>query len=157
MKNEMNSIEMTAEGQAEVLLKQLMHLKQYEKPETARMTRNKQNIMRQVREANANKRKSIGDLLELNIPWFFAEPKYGIAALFMAFVGLQYVGINAQNSSRSTGIYTSHSSIAALEQSTTISTTNSISYPTLPNNYPLFDTQPKSSDVMFVGRLEPKK
>ena len=156
MKNDEKNVEGTAEVKAEVLLQQLMHLKQYETPEVARMTRNKQNIMRQVREINANKRKTLGDLLEINIPWFFAEPKYGIAAVFVAFVALQYVGTTAQNSSRSTGIYTTTESIASLEDTVSIST-NTISYPTLPNNYQLFDSQQQSSDIMFVERLEPKK
>ncbi|MEE9369458.1 MAG: hypothetical protein V3V05_11450 [Pontiella sp.] len=157
MKNENNNLEVMVENQAEILLKQLLHLKQYEKPETARMTRNKQNIMRQVREANANKRKSIGDLIELNIPWFFSEPKYGIAACFIAFVALQYVGISSQNSSQSTGIYMPNNNIAALQQRTTIAATNSITYPSLPNNYQLFDSKQGSSDVMLVERLVPKK
>ncbi len=155
MKNETE--EVMIETEADLLLKQLMHLKHYERPDEARMTRNKQNIMRQVREANANKRKSFGDLLEINIPWFFAEPKYGIAAVFVAFVVLQYAGITAQSSSESTGIYTSNNNIAALEQSSIGAATNSISYPSLPNNYQLFDTNQKSSDVMFVERLAPKK
>ncbi len=157
MMNENDNLAGMAEEQAEVLLQQLMHLKQYERPEPARMTRNKQNIMRQVREAQANKRKSIGDLIELNIPWFFAEPKYGIAAVFVAFVALQYAGITAQSSSRSTGIYTSNNNIAALEQRTTIAATNTITYPSLPSNYQLFDARKQSSDVEFVGRLEPKR
>ena len=155
MKNE--NKEVMGETETDALLKQLMHLKQYERPDAARMMRNKQNIMRQVREANANKRKSFGDLLELNIPWFFAEPKYGIAVVFVAFVALQYAGITTQNSSQSTGIYTSNNTIAALEQSSIGTVTNSISYPSLPNNYQLFDTNQKSSDIMFVERLAPKK
>ena len=157
MKNEIDNLDTTAELQPELLLKQLMHLKQYEKPDTARMTRNKQNIMRNVREANANKRKSIGDLIELNMPWFFSEPKYGIAACFVAFVALQYAGISSQSSSQSTGIYMSENNIAALEQRTTIPATNNIPYPNLPNNYQLFDARQESSDIRFVERLEPKK
>lgn len=156
MKNENDTLEHTDEMKAEVLLGQLMLLKQYEKSDSARMTRNKQNIMRQVRQASANKRKSIGSLLEGSIPWFFAEPKYGIAAVFVAFFGLQYMGISSQSSSQSTGIYMPSHTIAALEKSTAVST-NSITYPSLPNNYQLFDSKQPARDIRFVERLESKK
>jgi hypothetical protein len=145
--------EKTVEDQAELLLKQLMHLKQYEKPEVARMTRNKQNIMREVRNASTNKRKSLGDLLENNVPWLFAEPKYGIALLFIAFAGLQYVGTNARSGSKSTGIYTSNSSLASLNQSSLIST-NNISYPEIPTNLRYFPDGKNSSSIKFVERLQ---
>ncbi|WP_372847081.1 hypothetical protein, partial [Pontiella sp.] len=62
MIGELENMETPAGEPAEVLLQKLMHLKNYETPETARMTRNKQNIMRQVRQSQAGKRKSIGDL-----------------------------------------------------------------------------------------------
>ncbi len=148
-------VESTAEMTTEVLLRQLMQLKRYETPEPARMSRNKQNIMREVRNAKASKRKSIGDLIEVSMPWFFAEPKYGVAALFVAFVGLQYLGISARNSARSTGIYTSTENFAAFDQSA-LTATNRTTYPTLPSNYPLFDNQNNSSDIRFVERLESK-
>jgi hypothetical protein len=150
MTGQKNNMEQTVEDQAEVLLRQLMHLKRYETPETARMSRNKQNIMREVRQAQASKRKSLGDLIEISMPWFFAEPKYGIAALFVAFVGLQYLGMNAHNSSRSTGIYTTASNMATYEQASVNTTTNR--YPRLPGNLPLFDS-PEGGDgtVMPAG------
>lgn len=145
---------MGIEDQADVLLRQLMSLKRYETPEVSRMTRNKQNIMRHVRESAHTQRKSLVDRIEINIPWFFAEPKYGIAAVFMAFVGLQYVAINGQNASQSrTGIYTASQSMAALEQSTALST-NSISYPKLPDNMQLFPSERATDHVKFVGFIE---
>lgn len=125
------------EDQAEVLLKQLMHLKTYEMPETARMTRNKQNILREIRNTQSSRRMSFGDLLELNMPWLFAEPKYGIAALFIAFMGLQYAGIQTSTSSQSTGIYTSTTpDYASLGQPQATIATNR--YPQLPGNRALF-------------------
>ena len=141
------SVETPAEDQAEVLLEQLLHLKQYETPDTARMTRNKQNIMRSVRKAQTEQRKPLLDLLEINIPWFFAEPKYGIAALFVAFVGLQYVGINARNSATSTGIYTSTGSVASYEQVASASVVSN-RYPNLPSNYKLF-AQPEGDQTVI--------
>jgi hypothetical protein len=137
MMNSNDNSKATPDEQVDLLLQQLMHLKQYEKPEVARMTRNKQNITRLVREENSKKRKSIGDLLEMNIPWFFAEPRYGIAVLFVAFAGLQFLGSNAKISRNQTGIYTSTGPIAALDQGASYAT-NSISYPRMPDNLRLF-------------------
>jgi len=147
---------LAAENPADVLLQQLLHLKKYERPETARMTRNKQNIMRQVREASRQKSWSLGDLLEVNIPWFFAEPRYGIALLFIAFAGLQFWGASSRTP---TGIYMPVSTVATYGQSSSIATTNSISYPELPGkNFQLFpDTPQGDSSVKFVGRLEEQK
>lgn len=152
-----NNLEAVSEDPADVLLRQLFHLKDYEVPDAARMIRNKQNIMRQVREASSGQRWSLADLLEVNIPWFFAEPKYGIAALFVVFAGLQYLGINPRNASQShTGIYTASDGMAAFEQHTAIST-NTVSYPKLPDNLNLFPDRQGDTGVKFVGRVEPKK
>jgi hypothetical protein len=150
-------MEATSGDPADVLLQQLFHLKGYEIPETARMTRNKQNIMRQVREVSGRKRWSLSDLLEMNIPWFFAEPRYGIAALFVVFATLQFLGVNTQKEVRGkTGIYTRDSGMAVAGKRSDIFT-NSVSYPKLPNNLDLFPDQQGDSGVMFVGRIEPKK
>lgn len=148
MMGENTTLETTADEPAEVLLQQLIHLKHYETPDPDRMRRSRQNIMREVRKVQADKRKPLLDLMEVNIPWFFAEPKYGIAAVFVAFIGLQYLGSTARNSSTNTGIYTS-GSVAALEQSTTISTNNSYAYPSLPDNYQLF-TQPDGGNAAVI-------
>ncbi|MDF7826311.1 hypothetical protein P4B35_19945 [Pontiellaceae bacterium B12227] len=155
MMSDKTRLETPAEDQAEVLLKQLMHLKQYERPDAARMTRNKQNIMRSVRQAQSEKRKPLLDLLAINIPWFFAEPKYGIAALFVAFVGLQYVGINARNSATSTGIYTSTASVASYERDAALSVVSN-RYPNLPSNSMLF-SQPQGDQTVMPANFELKR
>jgi len=154
MNGENSTVEMTSEDQAEVLLRQLMHLKHYETPDPSRMTRNKQNIMREVRKAQSKKRKSLVDLIEINIPWFFAEPKYGIAALFVAVIGLQYAGMTARNSSQNTGIYTTTGNLVALEQSP-VTSTNQYSYPDLPRSYQLF-THPESDGTILPAGVEYK-
>jgi hypothetical protein len=157
MMDKNDKLEITGEESADVLLQQLLHLKRYEMPETARMTKNRQNIMRQVREESLRKRWSLGDLLEVNIPWFFAEPRYGIAALFIAFAALQFWGVSSQKQASSkTGIYTSTGSMVAFDQTSSIST-NRISYPKLPDGLELFPSQRGTPDVKFVGRLEKKK
>jgi hypothetical protein len=158
MMDNKDSVEMTAEEQADLLLRQLLHLKQYETPSVERMTKNKNNIMRRVRDASHTKRWSLGDLLELNIPWFFAEPRYGIALLFLVFAGLQFWGVNAQKEARGskTGIYTSSPGMAVFEPTSYLASTNSISYPELPRNLKYFP-EPGESGVKFAGRLEKKK
>ena len=151
------NLEKTSGDRADELLQQLFHLKGYETPDAARMAKNKQNIMRQVRELNNRKHWSLSDLLEVNIPWFFAEPRYGIAALFVVFATLQFWGVNSQKQVHGeAGLYTRNSGIALAGQSVDIFT-NSISYPKLPDNLNLFPDQQGDSGVMFVGRIEPKK
>ncbi len=149
-----NNPDATVEEQAELLLKQLMHLKQYETPETVRMTRSRQNIMRKVRHVQSHRRKSLGELLEARIPWFFAEPKYGIALLFIAFAALQYVEINREQAVRGTGIYTS--SVVALDQQAANVSTNTVSYPRLPDNLQLFPDGSRVGNVQFVEHLQRK-
>ena len=143
--------ELPAEEQADVMLQHLLHLKTFEMPDSSRMTRNKQNIMRQVRQAQSEKRKPLLDRLELNIPWFFAEPKYGIAALFVAFIGLQYAGMSARNSTTSTGIYTTTGSVANYQQQEAASNVVSNRYPSLPSNYQLFDNPQGNQTVVPAG------
>ena len=155
MMRENINLETPAEDQAEVLLQQLLHLKKYETPDAARMMRNRQNIMRTVRQAQSEKRKPLLDMLEINIPWFFSEPKYGIAALFVAFVGLQYVGINARNSATSTGIYTSTGNIASFEQDDAGAVISN-RYPNLPSNYKLF-AQPAGDQTVIPAGFELKR
>ena len=144
------------ETQADVLLQQLLHLKKYETPIAGRMVKSKQNIMRQVREASGKEHWSLADLIEMNAPWFFAEPRYGIAALFIVFAGLQFWGVNSQKQPQGkTGIYTSGYGVAMLEQNTV--SPNAVSYPRLPDNFSLFSDRQGDSGVKFVGRVEPKK
>jgi len=109
--------------------------------------------MREIRNTQARRRPSVGEILESYVPWFFAEPKYGIALLFVVFVALQYAGTTARNSARSTGIYTSNGNLAAYESTVNISTNPAVYYPPLPSNYPLFDDQTPSDNVMLVERL----
>ncbi len=119
MMDKNDNMEATSGDPSDVLLQQLFHLKGYEIPETARMTRNKQNIMRQVREVSGRKRWSLSDLLEVNIPWFFAEPRYGIAALFVVFATLQFWGISTnKQAGGKTGIYSQDGGIAMAGQNT---------------------------------------
>jgi hypothetical protein len=152
MMNTQETVEVQNEDPADLMLQQMLHLKQFETPDAERMVKNRQNIMRQVREVSRQKRWSVGDLLEVNIPWFFAEPRYGIAALFVVFAGLQFWGANSQkNVNGKTGIYSSLNSAPAYEQNAVIST-NSISYPKLPDGLELFPNQRGSSDIIFVGR-----
>lgn len=92
------------------LLDKLLHLKRYETPEAARMTRCRQNIMREIRQQS--QRRRLVDLMEVRFPWFFAEPKYGIALLFVGFFGLQYLAVNARYAAEADpGIYIQPSAV----------------------------------------------
>lgn len=157
MMGENNNLEMTGNQSGEELLKQLFHLKGYEIPETSRMTRNKQNIMRQVREVSRSKRKTVGDLLEGSFPWFFAEPKYGVALLFVAFVGLQYMGVNARHAAQSdTGIYTTTTDrFAAYEQSAGRATNKALAYPEVSSDLRLFPDRSDRDRVKWVNNPSP--
>jgi hypothetical protein len=137
------------------MLKQLFYLKSYEKPETARMTRNKQNIMREVRTASQQRRMSLFDMLEVNFPWFFAEPKYGVALIFVAFAGLQYLGINGRHAAQSdTGIYTAAADQFATYQQPVDIATNSVAYPEVPSGMRLFQDRTGNGDVTWAARWE---
>lgn len=151
-----NTLETTAESPANVLLQQLLHLKRYEVPDPSRMVKNKQNIMRLVREESTRKRWSLSDLIEVNIPWFFAEPRYGIAALFIVFAGLQFLGISSQRQSAhdKTGIYTSDQSLASLDASSVAVSTNRFAYPKVPNNLQLFASPGGDGTIRAVGLRE---
>ena len=156
MMNQTENQNISGGDAAEALLQQLLHLKQYEAPDASRMMKNKQNIMRLVREANSKKRKSLGDLMEVNMPWFFAEPRYGIALLFVAFAGLQFLSHNRLALKDShTGIYTTAGNPASLEQNASAAT-NKYYYPKFPAGSKLFERQQGDGDVKFVGRLESK-
>jgi len=151
MKSEENNMEMEHGDQ---LLDRLLYLKRYEKPDAYRMTRNRQNIMREVRQLNGNRRRSLADLVEVSIPWFFAEPRYGMALLFVAFAALQFLGVQSQkHEDGTTGIYTSGADFSNYE--TTSVATNRISYPQVPKDFQLFPDRQNIGDIKFVGRLEP--
>ncbi len=156
MMSEDKKMEITTLECGEEVLKKLLHLKRYETPEVSRMTRNKQNIMRHVREASRNRRKSVGDVLEINFPWFFAEPKYGVALLFVAFAALQYVGVNARHAAQSnTGIYTmSAEELAAYGQADSVET-NSVDYPEIPSGMRLFQNGQVNDQVKWVTNPSP--
>jgi len=142
---------------ADLMLQQLMHLKRYETPDPSRMVRNKQNIMRQIRQESQNKSKSIGDLIEFNFPWLFAEPKYGVALLFVAFAGLQYLSINARQAANSqTGIYTMPAGQFAGYEQPAAAVSNSIPYPEVPSNLRLFSEVPQNQDSAMVEYLQRK-
>jgi hypothetical protein len=67
----------------------LLSLKAYEQPDSARTEKNIQNIMRSVHSTG-----NIPSLLlfpERGFGWMIAQPRYGIAALFILFLGLHLI------------------------------------------------------------------
>lgn len=64
----------------------LLALKAYERPCEERVEKNVQNVMRAVRKSNA--RPSLHLFPDKSFGWMIAQPRYGIAALFVLFLGL---------------------------------------------------------------------
>ena len=64
----------------------LLALNAYEQPDAERVEKNVQNNMRAVRAAQA--RPSLHFFPDKSMAWMFAQPRYGIAALFILFLGL---------------------------------------------------------------------
>ncbi len=64
----------------------LLALKIFERPQGDRVEKKIQNIMREVR--TAHKRPSLLLFPDKSNAWMFAQPRYGVAALFLIFLGL---------------------------------------------------------------------
>ena len=64
----------------------LLALKTFEHPEGDRAEKNIQNIMREVRAADRT--PSLLLFPDKSFAWMFAQPRYGVAALFILFLGL---------------------------------------------------------------------
>ncbi len=64
----------------------LLALKAYERPDEARAEKNIQNIMREVR--TTHNAPSLLLFPDKSFGWMFAQPRYGVAALFLVFLGL---------------------------------------------------------------------
>lgn len=65
----------------------LLSLKAYERPRPECVEENVSQILRAVRAAPNPRPQRVS----LNFGWFFAQPRYGIAALFVLFLGLHFV------------------------------------------------------------------
>lgn len=64
----------------------LLALKTYERPDKVRAEKNMQNIMRAVR--STDRTPSLLIFPDKSAAWMFAQPRYGVAALFVIFLGL---------------------------------------------------------------------
>lgn len=140
----------------DIRLQQLLHLKQFEHPNAANMLKNRQTIMRKVRESSGDKKWSLENILEVNIPWFFAEPKYGIAALFVAFALLQFADINNKKERQPT-TYATFDSTTPFQASILASTSsNKVQYLKPSTELKLFPTRNPidNRSIKFVGRIE---
>ena len=121
-------------------LLQVLHLKRYESADEERMLRNRQNIMREVRSIQAERKPRMREWLEAY--WgFYAEPKYGLALIFLLFAFMQVIGVDRTNAEISAGIYADLSGLPLegllLEEVET--------YPDLPAHIRLF-TPPTGGD-----------
>ena len=142
---------------SEELLQKLLHLKRYEMPDSARLMRSRQNIMREVRNAQQNKRQSLFELVDAHFPWFFAEPKYGVAMLFLVFAGLQYLGINARHAAQSDpGIYVAASAenMASVSSPVSIEVSNQMIV-TRDSDAPVFSELPDDPEKLILFEQAP--
>ena len=64
----------------------LLALKAYERPDKDRVEKNIANVMRAVR--TAHNKPSLHHFPDKSMGWIFAQPRYGVAALFLLFLGL---------------------------------------------------------------------
>lgn len=71
---------------AELDITGLLALKTYERPDEIRSEKNIQNIMREVRATD--RLPSLLLFPDKSFAWMFAQPRYGVAALFILFLGL---------------------------------------------------------------------
>jgi len=67
----------------------LLALKTYERPDADRTEKNIQNIMREVR--SASNKPALLLFPDKGFSWMFTRPRYGIAALFILFLGLHLI------------------------------------------------------------------
>jgi hypothetical protein len=65
----------------------LLSLKTFERPDEARIEKNIKSTMQAVRVAH--KSPSLLLFPDKSTAWMFAQPRYGVAALFILFLGLQ--------------------------------------------------------------------
>ena len=84
-------------------LVKILHLKRYESADKERMLQNLQNIKREVRSLQAERKSPIRDWLKAYWGEVCAEPKYGLAlALIVFFFSIiQVVGVDRTNSEMS--------------------------------------------------------
>lgn len=152
MNDERTQQDALVEDAAERLLKKILYLKKYEQPDEARMHRLQQNVMRRVREVKQNERGNLLELLHVRIPWFFAEPRYGIALLFVIFAGLQMLEtMNRKPSSKESEVFTIEQT-GVVYQPVETSATNQFVYPVLPEKFHLFpDVRPNDGPAHFVS------
>lgn len=67
-------------------IKDLLYLRNYEEPKSGRVERGISNIMREARL-----REDQYESRQRRFMWVFTEPRYGIAMLFLVFVGLNLI------------------------------------------------------------------
>jgi hypothetical protein len=73
-------------GKPELNIAGLLALKAYERPDESRVEKNIQNTLRAVRTTNND--PSLLLFPDKSFGWMVAQPRYGIAALFVIFLGM---------------------------------------------------------------------
>lgn len=76
----------------QLMIKDLLSLRSYEEPKSGRVERGVANIMREVRMSEDQYEQRQNRFL-----WMFTEPRYGVAMLFLVFIGLNLVKNDFRN------------------------------------------------------------
>ncbi|MFC1467683.1 hypothetical protein ACFLQY_03210 [Verrucomicrobiota bacterium] len=110
----------------QMMIKDLLSLRRYEEPKSGRVERGVANIMREVRlsEDRYERRQS-------HLCWMFSEPRYGVALLFMVFIGINLA--RTDHDHYATAMVPQDdpygTEIVLLNEAPQVSTTNDYDYP----------------------------
>ena len=80
----------------------LLSLKAFERPDSKRTEKNIQSTMQAVRAAHHQ--PSLHFFPDKSLAWMFAQPRYGIAALFVLFLGLNVMQRSAPSELIGSGV-----------------------------------------------------
>lgn len=87
IQDHMDQCESCSEAYAQqLMIKDLVYLRSFEAPKSGRVERGVANIMREVRLSEERYEERQNRFL-----WLFTEPRYGVALLFLVFLGLNLV------------------------------------------------------------------
>lgn len=109
----------------QLMIKDMFSLRRYEQPKSGRVESGVANIMRKVRLSEDRYDQRQDRLL-----WMFTEPRYGIALLFLVFIGLNLVrNDRGFESDLLTKDDVFRAEVLMLNQSPQIAMTNDYNYP----------------------------
>ena len=118
---------------SELDVKELLILKAYARPDRDRVEKNIENIMHAVR--SAHKKPTLHHFPDKSTGWMFAQPRYGVAALFIIFLGLHLLDRPIPETTVGSSVLEEPS--ADIEAPTGIETNTVLGIPAVDPVYPL--------------------